>query len=507
VVIGESIGAAAGERVLAAGGNAVDAAVTAALTACVATPDRCNIGAYGGHMVLAVNGGRKVVCIDFNSMAPAAARPDMYPLDARGEVQGQANRFGWLAAGVPGVLAGLALALERYGTRTLREVLQPAIHLADEGSVVDATCAQAISGSVGRLRRDPGSAKLYFRNEAALQAGDKLRNPDLARLLISLAKQNLVEPFYRGEIAQQISDAFQKHGGLVTAKDLAAYQAREVEPLQWRRANQQVFTAPLTAGGLTIIEILQTLETLKWKPGNSSPAAVHARLEAQRLAWKDRLELLGDPEKVNVPIERLLSVEHAHELAATVEAAAQARKPAAVTLRKNFAKGTTHLSAADRNGNMVAVTLTQGGSFGAQVTVEGLGITLGHGMSRFDPRPGHPNAPGPHKRPLHNMCPAVVLREGRAVLAVGAAGGVRIPSAILEVLIHFVLGGMPMEDSVAAPRLHTTGTLEVILEKGWPAPQAEYLSQIGFKVRTGRNAEAGATAFDPATAECRAFRR
>ena len=504
-VVGENAGAKVGEKILAGGGNAIDAVVAAALASCTAAPSRSGIGGYGGHMTIALAGSKKVTAIDFNSTAPAAARADMFPLDEKGAVKGRINFFGWLAAGVPGTLAGLQLALERYGTRSFREVAQPAIKIAKEGIVVSKPFANTLRLCSTRFAKDPGSAKLYLKNSQPLKEGEVLRNPDLAKLLSSLAERNSVESFYRGDVAQRIAEAFQSHGGLVTAKDLAAYQAREVQPLQLALKDYVIFTAPLTAGGLTTLQALSILKALEWDADSRAGASVHARLEALRLAWKDRLELFGDPEHVKVPVERLLSSDYARELADKVRSAVKEKKPVATGLGMHLDEGTNNLCSVDRHGNLVAVTLTHGGSFGAQVTVDGLGLTLGHGMSRFDPHPGHPNAPGPGKHPVENMCPSVVLREGVPVLATGAAGGVRIPNAVGDVLVQYVLRGASLEAAVAAPRLQCTGSLDVAVEPAWPKDSAEYLKQVGFKVQTWESsAVVSAVSFNPKSGQCRA---
>src|SRR5258706_10865876 len=177
------------------------------------------MGGYGGHMIIALAGGKKITAIDFNSTAPAAARPDIFPLDEKGAVKGRVNFFGWVAAGVPGTLAGMQLALDRYGTRTFREMAQPAIELAEQGVVISKVFASTIRTCSTRFAHDPGSAKIYLKNGQPLKEGEKLRNPDLAKLLSSLAKENSVESFYRGDVAQRIADAFQSHGGLGTAQD------------------------------------------------------------------------------------------------------------------------------------------------------------------------------------------------------------------------------------------------------------------------------------------------
>src|ERR1051326_671365 len=507
VVIGEENGAKVGEKILAEGGNAIDAAVATALMSCVATPSRCGLGGYGGHMTIALKGGKKVTSIDFNTMAPAAARADMYPLDEKGQVKGRANFFGWLAVGVPGTPAGLQLALERYGTRSFRELVQPAIEAAENGIVVTDFFQRAIRSALPRFRNDPGSSKVYLKDGQLPPVGERLRYPDLAKLLSTLAERNSVDSFYRGDIAQRLADEFKKNGGLVTAKDLAKYHAREVEPLNLKWNEFSIFTAPLTAGSLTVLEALSLLKTVRSEFMKDPLRIAHARLEAIRLAWKDRLTELGDPEKVKVPVEHLLSSQYIHGLASKVDSAVKTKRPLEIHVQKHTDEGTNNISCADAHGNMVAVTLTQGGGFGAQVMADGLGVTLGHGMSRFDPHPEHPNAPGPGKRPLHNMCPSVVLRGGKPLLALGGAGGVRIPNAIYDVLWHYVGRNATMEDAIAAPRLNCTGTFDVTVEREWPKESADYLTEIGFKVQTGEGARVSAVIHEPKTGECRAAMR
>jgi len=249
------------------------------------------------------------------------------------------------------------------------------------------------------------------------------------------------------------------------------------------------------------------LKEMNWGAMQDPRASAHARLEAIRLAWKDRLTLFGDPAKVKVPVEQLLSASYVRELASKVQRAVKARRPLEIPIRKHTDEGTNNISSVDAEGNMVAITLTQGGGFGAQVTADGLGLTLGHGMSRFDPRPDHPNAPAPGKRPLHNMCPSVVLREGKPSLALGGAGGVRIPNAIYDVLAQYIARGKTMDEAVAAPRLNCTGTLDVLAEEAFAKDSAAYLTEIGFKVQTGEPARVSAVTRDPETGECRAVMR
>jgi gamma-glutamyltranspeptidase / glutathione hydrolase len=445
-----------------------------------------------------------VISIDFNSAAPAAAREDMFAPDEKGNVRGAANQFGWLAAGVPGILAGMQLALDRYGTRSFRESVAPAIKVARDGFILSPGLATTMSGCAPHFRADEGSRKLFLVDGKPFAAGDTFRNPDLAAMLATLAERNSVDSFYRGDIAQRIADAFKRNGGLITTKDLAAYRAREVEPLSLTWRGFVVHTAPLTAGGLTVLQALEILRALEWDKLPADFARTHARIEALRFAWHDRLRLLGDPEKSKVLIAKLLSADHASAAATQIRQVVKDGKMLPLQTESRLQPGTIHLSAVDRQGNMAACTLTHGGSFGARVTVNGLGLTLGHGMSRFDTRPGHPNSPGPGKRPLHNMCPTIVLREGRPILALGARGGRQIPNAVFEALTQFVALDRNMSEAVAAPRIHTEGGPDLSLDKAWPTEDSEKFVRLGYKVKTGFAAVVSAVSFNPKTGECQA---
>lgn len=503
-VVGQPEAAQIGNEVLASGGNAIDAAVTAALAAGVLAPHQCGSGGYGGHLVIARAGSKRVTAIDFNTAAPQAACDDLFVLDTDGKVKGQANTFGWLAAGVPGTLAGLQMALEKHGTRSFRQAVQPALHLARDGFAVSKALADSTRLASGQLAKDPASARLLLREGEPLKAGSTFRNPDLAKMFQTLADDNSVEAFYRGDITRQIAAAFKKNGGLVTAEDLATYRARQVEPLELAWRDCSIYTAPLTAGGATALETLGILKELGWEKWEADAKKTsRARLEALRIAWEDRLHWFGDPEKGKVPLARLLSSEYARRMAGRVRDALEKGKPVRTTAVRGSAGGTIHLSAADAQGNLVALTLTHGSHFGARVTVPGLGLILGHGMSRFEPRPGHPNSVGPGKRPLHNMCPTVVLRKGVPVVALGGAGGRKIPNAVFAVLLEYVGRSLSLEDAVAAPRLHTEGDLHVLVEKSWPKEQIEQWKKIGYTVAIGTHARVSAVSFDPKSKDVR----
>ena len=490
-VVGDPVAARVGEKVLRDGGNAIDAAVATAFAAGITSPSKCGVGGYGGHAIIALAGGEKITSIDFNSAAPAAARADMFPLDEKGRVKGSLNYHGWLAAAVPGTLAGLELTLNRYGRMSLRQILAPVIQLCEEGVAVpqQSNAEAALDAS----RNDPRPE-----SEKSKVGDEKQRNVALAKLLKALAQRNSVESFYRGDIARRIADAFQKNGGLVTEEDLAAYRAKEVKPLEMNWNGMTIHTAPLTSPGLMMLEAMSILKTLGW-PKFSPLERLHAKLEALRIAWGDRAKYFGDPEKVKVPIDKLLSRNYAGEMAENVRRALNEKKPVPLTLDSSEDEGTINISAVDRKGNMVAITLTHGSTYGAQVSVEEFGMVLGHGMWRFDPRPGRPNSPGPGKRAVNNMCPTVVTRDGKPILVVGGAGGTRIPNSIYEVLINYVGLGMSMDEAMRVPRMETSGTLELGLEKSHSREEQDFLKKIGYKVSNTHSAYVSAVSFDAKT--------
>jgi gamma-glutamyltranspeptidase / glutathione hydrolase len=491
-VNGQPQAAEAGMAVLAAGGNAVDAIVAGALVAGVVAVPSTGIGGYGGHLVVARPDG-KVTAIDFNTTAPAAMKPDIFPLDEKGLVKGKVNDHGWLATGVPGVLAGLQLVLDKFGTRKFPELVRPAIKFARDGFPISKNLAAAILKARDQFAKDAGSAKLFLPKGEPLGEGATFRNPDLGDLLQALADRGRVDDFYTGDIAKKIAAAFKQNGGLVTADDLAAYKPVEVTPLALEWKGHTIYTPPPSAGGLTAIQALGILKALGWPDGDpKDPAAVQARVEALRMAWDDRLRLLGDPKHGNVPVERLLSDKYAKESADRVQAAVAAKKPVEARSDGRPAGGTIHLNAIDASGLTVALTFTHGNAFGAQVTVDGLGLILGHGMSRFEPKPGHPNSPGPGKRPLHNMCPTVVTRNGSPVIALGATGGRKIPNTVFDVLADRLGEGKPLAEAIKAPRVHTEGDRTLQLEATWPADVTERFKAAGYTVKVGTGATASA---------------
>lgn len=482
VVNGQLQAAEAGKLILENGGNAVDAIVAGALAAGVVAIPLTGIGGYGGHMIVSTPTG-KVSAIDFNTVAPASMTEDIYKADSKGAVKNEINALGWKAVGVPGVLAGLQRARDLHGTKSMAELLQPAIGYANEGFVVPKNFASQLLTHAERLVKDPGSAKLLFKDGKPIGEGAVLKNPDLGRMLKTLADRNSVASFYKGDIADQISDAFRKNEGWVTGNDLSAYRAIDVTPLSLDWHNQTIYTPPPSSAGITVLQTVAILKALGWPGSQAAVARSKYYLEAMRIAWTDRLELVGDPTKIKVPVQKLLSEEYARESAKRVRFAVESGKPVDAHSDGRPAGGTIHLNAIDANGLTAAMTFTHGGYFGAQVTVDGLGLVLGQGLSRFDPRPGRANSPRPGKRPLHNMCPTIVLKDGHPVLAVGATGGRRIVNAVTRAVSAYVGESLTVSDAVAAPRIHTEGDLLLTLDAKHPAK--DDFKKIGYMVTEG----------------------
>lgn len=507
VVIGQVQGTEVGNAVLASGGNAVDAIVAAALAAGVVAVPSTGIGGYGGHLVVAKPDG-KVSAIDFNTTAAAAMKANTFKADANGKVAGDVNSFGWLATGVPGVLAGLQMALDQFGTRKFADVVKPAIRFAKGGFPVSKGLATAIKASRVRLAKDAGCAKLFFEKDEPLTEGAIFKNPDLGEMLQTLATRGGVGDFYKGDIAKQVAAAFKKNDGLVTEEDLAAYKPVEVKPLSIEWNGFVIHTPPPSSGGLTVLQTLASLKALDFvKRDWKDPETVQAFVEALRIAWHDRLTLIGDPKHADVPIDRLLSEKYAKESAARVHVALKAKKPVNSTATPKPTDGTIHLNAVDSNGMMVSLTFTHGNSFGAQVAVDGLGLILGHGMSRFDPRQGHPNSPGPGKRPMHNMCPTIVTCDNKPVLTLGATGGRKIVNTVLQVLSYRCGASLSLPETIKSPRLHTEGDLALTMEAAWPAKTRDFLKEVGYTLKDGPGATLSAIERDSATKELRSAMR
>ncbi len=464
VVSSQRLASEAGVAVLKAGGNAVDAAVAVGYALAVVNPCCGNIGG-GGFMTLRMANGREAF-INFRETAPGRATETMY-LDAEGNPVKGLSLDGYLAAGVPGTVAGLDYALERYGSRPRAEVMAEAIRLAREGFVLGRADTDILDAKADALAKDPGAKAIFLQADGSrFRPGDRLTQPDLAATLEAIAKGG-PDAFYRGPIAAKVAAASAAHGGLLTEADFADYKVAESQPLTCTYRGHAVISAPPpSSGGTTICQILNVLEGYDIKAmGFRSAASVHLMVEAMRHAYMDRNTYLGDPAFVNNPLDRLLSKDYAAEIRKRID-------PARATPSAEVQPGTpphekpetTHYSVVDREGNAVAVTYTINGAFGAGVVAPGTGFLLNNEMDDFTIKPGVKNLYGlvqgkansiaPGKRPLSSMSPTLVTKDRETLLVLGSPGGSRIITITLQTILNVVDYGMAPQEAVDAPRFH-----------------------------------------------------
>jgi gamma-glutamyltranspeptidase / glutathione hydrolase len=454
----DEYGARTAMEVMRQGGNAVDAAVATAFVLAVTYPEAGNLGG-GGFMMIYLDG--KPACLDYREMAPAAATRDMY-LDAKGEVIKNSSTIGPKAAGVPGTVAGLWEAHQRYGKRPWRELLQPAVKYARDGFTPSQKMAKNIAEArvsyVGITNFDK-----YF--GGVVRAGVLFRQPELAATLERIATDG-PKGFYQGKTAEMIV-AQMKEGGLITLADLAGYKAKWRPPLvaQWR--GMSLLTAPLpSSGGFALIELLEMHDALSAQfagLAHNSTQYVHLIAEMEKRVFADRAEYLGDPDFVNVPIERLIAPDYIKRRASEVQL--HSISPVA-SVKPGLAESmhTTHFSIIDSNGNAVANTYTLNDWFGDGVVVEGAGFLLNNEMDDFSVKPGVPNMYGavggnanaiePRKRMLSSMTPTIALKDGHVALVAGSPGGTTIFTSVFQTILNIYDFHMTAQQAVAAGRFH-----------------------------------------------------
>ncbi|HUR34091.1 MAG TPA: gamma-glutamyltransferase [Vicinamibacterales bacterium] len=462
VVAMESIATDVGVGVLQKGGNAVDAAVAVGFALAVTHPYAGNIGG-GGYMLIRMADGRTTF-IDFRERAPQASTRNMY-LDAQGNLTRDSIE-GWRSSGVPGSVRGFEIANTKYGTRKWAENMAPAIDLAMKGYPVSYPLSESLKDSRS-LGRDPESRRIFQRDGRFFEMADTLLQPELGRTLQRIAANGPNE-FYEGDTARRFAEEMAKHGGLITQADLKNYKAIERTPLQGTYKGYTVITAPpSSSGGIALLEMLGILDGTGYeKSGAGSASAIHYQAEAMRRAYADRNEYIGDPEFVQNPIAGLLDKAYLSKLRATIDpvhatpsAAVKPGQPAGTEKTE-----TTHYSVVDAQGNAVAVTYTLNGGYGNGITVPGLGFLLNNEMDDFTSKPGSANMFGlvqgernviaPGKRPLSSMTPTILLKDGKLFMTVGAPGGSRISTAVLQVILNVVDFGMNVQDAIDAPRVH-----------------------------------------------------
>jgi gamma-glutamyltranspeptidase/glutathione hydrolase len=463
VVTDEHYATEIGAAVLARGGNAVDAAVAVGYALAVVDPCCGNIGG-GGFMLLRLADGRERF-IDFRERAPLGATRDMF-LDPSGNVKPGASTRGYLAVGIPGTVKGLEHARVAYGTRTRRELMQPAIDLARDGFTLGAGDVAIFKSGAQDLTADPIASKLFLVDAHARAIGEVLRQPELARTLDRIARDGAAA-FYSGPIARAIVSASAANGGILTMADFAAYTAEERTPQHCRYRGYDLLVAPPpSSGGTTLCEIAGILDGFPQQAGSYGSALGIARIvEAERRAYADRNTYLGDPDFVRNPVAQLLAPRYLAKLRAQIGTRATPSSkvhPGLGALREH--NHTTHYSIVDRAGNAVAVTYTINDDFGAGVAAPETGFLLNNEMDDFTAKPGVPNLYGlvqgsvneiaPGKRPLSSMAPTIVTKDGKLRIVAGSPGGSRIITITLGVLQHIIDDGATVQAAVDAPRIH-----------------------------------------------------
>ncbi|MBI3418394.1 MAG: gamma-glutamyltransferase [Verrucomicrobia bacterium] len=500
----------AGLRAMRRGGNAVDAAVAAGLT--LGVVDGFNSGIGGGCFILIRRANGRIVAIDGRETAPATATRDMYLRD--GKADPQLSQTGALAVGVPGALAAYEQASRLYGKLPFREIIEAAAKIAEDGFQIDPGYFARLNSVVGDLRRFDSAREIFLtQNGDARPVGDWLKQADLAKTYRAIGEQG-VDWFYRGAFARDNETWMRSHGGLFTASDFAKYSAKSREPIRTTyRGCEIIGFPPPSSGGVHVAQILNILEHFDLQSmGASSADFVHVVTEAMKLAFADRAHWLGDPDFVPVP-RGLVAKNYAAKLARQVRLARASLvsdhgEPERAQ-QDVFGKHTTHFSAADADGNWVACTATINTTYGSKVVVPGTGVVLNNEMDDFSAQPGaanffglvgaEANAIAPGKRPLSSMSPTIVLKRGKPILSVGAAGGPTIISQTLLTIVYTIDFGMDLESALATARFHHQWKPdELMIEKKIGDEVLRELERRGHKLKIVNSLGAAqAVATDP----------
>lgn len=485
-----------GVDILRQGGNAVDAAVAVGYALAVTHPQAGNLGG-GGFMMIRTASGR-TTAIDFREMAPVNASRNMF-LDAQGNADSKKSLTSHLASGVPGTVAGLALANREYGTLPLSRLIEPAIKLAADGIEVNQALADDLNvyGKEVLLTHANSKAIFYKQDGTPWQKGEKLVQRNLAHSLTLIAREG-PDAFYKGEIADEIDKEMATHGGLIRKADLANYKAVERKPISGTYRGYEVFSMPPpSSGGIHIVQILNILENFDLaKMGFGSADAIQVMAEAEKYAYADRSEYLGDPDFVKVPWQALTSKAYAKTLAQNIDV--NKARPSSEIKPGNLAPyesdQTTHFSVVDKQGNAVAVTYTLNTYFGSGIVAGNSGILMNNEMDDFSAKPGTPNVYGliggeanavaPYKRPLSSMSPTIVAKEGKTWLVTGSPGGSRIITTVLQMVVNSIDFGMNVAEATNAPRFHHQWLPDQLrVEKGFSPDTLKLLEAKGQHVK------------------------
>lgn len=495
--------------ILNKGGNAIDAAVAAAATLGVTDPFSCGIGG-GGLMVIYLAKDKRVITVDHRETAPSAFTPTVF-LENGKEIDFETAVASGAAVGVPGTVRGWHEALERYGTMNFKQVLAPAIDVANKGFTVNETFFHLTRENERKFQQFSTTSSLYLRNGKAVTPGTQLRNPDMAKAYREIAARGY-KAFYEGPMARAIVEAVNRpplaqganvRAGKMTLADLANYEARIRQPVVSSYRGYQVYGMPLpSSGGVAVAEALNILEGYDLKALPRAQAE-HLYLEASRLAFADRNAYLADPEYIDAPVAGLLSKEFAAGRRALIDAKRAASDVAAgdpyafqddpsIPLRpqqprvlQKESPHTTHLTVSDKEGNVVSYTFTIESWGGSGIVVPGYGFLLNNEMTDFDFSGPRPNVPEAGKRPRSSMAPTIVLKDGKPAFSIGSPGGATIITTVLQTIVNHVDFGMPMFDAINAPRLSERNGATTSVEPGFAgSAQARALEAFGHKWET-----------------------
>ena len=490
VVSAHPLATDAGLQMLIRGGNAVDAAIATQLALAVVYPGAGNLGG-GGFMVAHLSTG-KTIALDYRETAPAKAHRDMY-LDSAGKALGHLSLNGHLAAGVPGTVAGLYASLP-YAKLSMKQLIEPAIQLAEKGFAVTESQAQSFNNTKDEFIKY-NTTRPAFVKDIAWKAGDTLKQPELAATLKRIKEDGLAG-FYEGETARLIVAEMSRGNGIITLEDLKNYKAVEREVLNFGYNGFTILSMPLpSSGGIILAQTLNMIDSFNLNRfGFQSAEAMQVMIEAERRAYADRAEFLGDPDFVKVPVKKLISKEYARDrmkdFKPGVAGNSDITKPGII----KESDETTHLSVIDKWGNAVAVTTTLNNSYGSKTVVGGAGFLLNDEMDDFSIKPGEPNLYGaigneknaiaPNKRMLSSMTPTIVLKNEKPFLVLGTPGGTTIPTSVFQTILNITEFEMPVAEAVNKPKFHHQWLPDLIMiEPGINAETLEKLKAMGYKFR------------------------
>lgn len=481
-----------GVDILKAGGNAIDAAVAVGFALGVVEPNASGIGGGGFMLIWLAESGRSVY-IDFREQATTGATADMYTLDEDGKIKANDQGFnpaviGGRSVAVPGEVAGLLLAQEEFGSMSRKQLMQPAIDHAEQGVPVSNVLAGMISDNYDVLLTYPASAAIYLSDDFPKSVGEKVSNTDLAKTLRLVAEKGR-EGFYAGPVAESIVKAVQGDGGTMTLEDLAGYNVSYRVPITGSyRGYDLISSPPPSAGGTHVIELLNIMENFDVAGmGLGSAESLHAWAEAMKLAYGDRAAFMGDPDYVEVPYRELAGKAYAGKRYARIDMNHAAEEFPVDDPLSSDSGSTTHFSVVDAAGNMVACTKTINHFFGSGITAPGTGVLLNDQMDDFDKRPGRQNSIETGKKPLSNMSPTLLLKDGKPFATLGTPGGMRIISTMGLLISNLVDHGMDIQSAIEAPRINNYEDGALKLESRIPEDVREALVQKGHELQVKKD--------------------